>query len=93
MPARLAQRALSLAPGLAALSVSNAWYGLRPMTADGLPMAGATVIEGLYLHGGHGSLGMQAAPATARWLAHTMIENQPGPEMTWLSPARFSHTL
>jgi D-hydroxyproline dehydrogenase subunit beta len=93
MPARLAQRALSLAPGLATVSVSNAWYGLRPMTADGLPMAGATAIEGLYLHGGHGSLGMQAAPATARWLAQTMIENQARPEMTWLNPARFAHTV
>ncbi len=63
------------------------------MTADGLPVAGATAIEGLYLNGGHGSLGMQAAPATARWLAQTMIENQPRPEMTWLSPARFANTV
>lgn len=93
MPARLAQRALSLAPGLATLGAANAWYGLRPMTADGLPVAGATAIEGLYLHGGHGSLGMQTAPATARWLAQTMIENQPRPEMTWLSPARFANTV
>lgn len=92
MPARLAQRALSLAPGLATVGVSNAWYGLRPMTVDGLPVAGSTAIEGLYLHGGHGSLGMQAAPATARWLAQAIVENQSSPEMTWLNPARFDNT-
>ncbi len=35
----------------------------------------------------------QAAPASTRWLAQTMIENQPRPEMTWLSPARCAHTV
>jgi len=35
----------------------------------------------------------QAAPASARWRAHTMIENQPRPVMTWLSPARCAHTV
>jgi glycine/D-amino acid oxidase-like deaminating enzyme len=90
MPSRLAGRALALAPGLKNLSVANSWYGLRPMTADGLPIAGATAIEGLYLHGGHGSLGMQAAPATARWLAESLVESHSGSQMAWLSPERLN---
>jgi D-amino-acid dehydrogenase len=38
------------------------------MTPDGLPLVGATAVEGLYLHSGHGSIGMQSAPWTARLL-------------------------
>jgi glycine/D-amino acid oxidase-like deaminating enzyme len=47
---------------------------------------GATVIDGLYLHSGHGSIGMQSAPWTARLLAEGM--NGTGvPER--LNPKRF----
>jgi glycine/D-amino acid oxidase-like deaminating enzyme len=41
------------------------------MTPDGLPVA-RQLDENLWVHGGHGSLGMQAAPATARRLAEEM---------------------
>jgi glycine/D-amino acid oxidase-like deaminating enzyme len=89
-PQRLARRALELAPGLDQVEVADAWYGFRPMMADGLPVAGETPIGGLYVHGGHGSLGMQAAPATARWLAERMTGTQATDERPWLNPMRFS---
>src|SRR5208282_3110984 len=68
MASRIAARALRMIPGLASLRVSNAYPGNRPMLSDGLPVAGRTCIEGLFVHGGMGSIGMAAAPATARWL-------------------------
>lgn len=89
-PRRMAQRALAVAPGLArTAAVTRAWSGLRPMTADGLPVVGPTGIDGLYVHGGHASLGMQAAPATARWLAAAMTGEPADPVLARLHPRRF----
>jgi D-hydroxyproline dehydrogenase subunit beta len=86
MPQRIARRALDLLPGFAELGISSGWYGLRPMTPDGLPLVGATPVDGLYLHAGHGSIGMQSAPWTARLLADVM-SGGPAPEL--FDPARF----
>ena len=57
---------------------------------DGLPLVGTTETEGLYLHAGHGSIGMQAAPATARWLAELVAGDRQAPELSRLRPDRFS---
>jgi sarcosine oxidase subunit beta len=93
-PRRIAERALAVAPGLARrAAVTRAGSGLRPMTPDGLPIAGPTDIEGLYVHGGHASLGMQAAPATARWLAAAMTGEETDPLLARLDPRRFEHDL
>jgi glycine/D-amino acid oxidase-like deaminating enzyme len=90
MPRRLAARALELAPGLArAVGITRAWSGLRPVTPDGLPLVGPAGVEGVYVHGGHASLGMQAAPATARWLAAHMHGEETDPTLEELWPTRF----
>ena len=68
-----AQRALSLLPALAEAQVIEAWSALRPMTPDHRPLAGGTGVAGLYLHGGHGTQGMQWAPATAIDLAAQIV--------------------
>jgi glycine/D-amino acid oxidase-like deaminating enzyme len=86
MPRRIASRALALLPGLAEVSITGGWYGLRPMTPDGRPLVGATGVEGLYVHGGHGSIGMQSAPWTACELVDSMTG---GAQSEQLSPARF----
>jgi glycine/D-amino acid oxidase-like deaminating enzyme len=88
-PRALAARALEFAPGLAqAIGITRAWSGLRPMTPDGLPLAGA-LGDGVYVHGGHASLGMQSAPATARWLAAHMHREPIDPTLEALRPDRF----
>lgn len=86
-PRRIAERVLAVAPGLD-VRVVRAWSGLRPMTPDGLPVAGA--FEGVYVHGGHGSLGMQAAPATAAWLAADLCGEPTPPTYDELRPGRFA---
>ena len=88
MPARIAERAIGLIKGFASMSVDNAWVGNRPMLPDGLPAAGRTPLEGLYVHGGLGSIGMHSGPATARWLAQAVVDGHGDPDMPWLTPAR-----
>jgi D-hydroxyproline dehydrogenase subunit beta len=91
LPARLAARAVAAAPGLAGAGIRRAWSGLRPTAPDGLPVVGRVPgMEGLFVHGGHTSLGMQAAPATAMWLADEIC-GRPVPD--WyraLDPGRFT---
>jgi glycine/D-amino acid oxidase-like deaminating enzyme len=89
VPRDVASRAIALAPGLADAPIRAAWYDHRPMSADGLPIAGPIASRpGLYVHVGHGSLGMQSAPATARWLATRIAGVDGPPELAWLDPAR-----
>jgi glycine/D-amino acid oxidase-like deaminating enzyme len=57
------------------------------MSPDGLPLVGPTGVEGLFVHGGHGSIGMQSAPWTARELAQAMDGGGSPPAQ--FSPARF----
>ena len=89
MPSRIATRALRMIPGLSSLNVRNAYPGNRPMLSDGLPVAGRTPIEGLFVHGGMGSIGMAAAPATARWLVEAVLSGDGDPKQAWLLPNRF----
>ncbi|HLI13135.1 MAG TPA: FAD-dependent oxidoreductase [Alphaproteobacteria bacterium] len=89
MPSRIAARALRMIGGLGSLKVTNAYPGNRPMLSDGLPVAGRTRIEGLFVHGGMGSIGMHAAPATARWLAAAVTRGDGNPKQEWLRPQRF----
>jgi glycine/D-amino acid oxidase-like deaminating enzyme len=89
MASRIAGRALRMLGGLASLAVKNVYPGNRPMLSDGLPVAGRTAVEGLFVHGGLGSIGMAAAPATARWLVEAALAGDGNPAQAWLRPDRF----
>jgi D-hydroxyproline dehydrogenase subunit beta len=89
MASRIAARTLRMLPGLGSPAVKNVYPGNRPMLSDGLPVAGKTPVEGLFLHGGMGSIGMHAAPATARWLAEAVLNGDGNPKKDWLLPTRF----
>jgi D-amino-acid dehydrogenase len=65
------------------------WAGLRPMTADGLPLIGrAPALENVYVATGHGMLGVTLAPATAALLAPLVLEGRSAPELVPFDPAR-----
>jgi glycine/D-amino acid oxidase-like deaminating enzyme len=89
MASRIASRTLRMLPGLGSPQVKNVYPGNRPMLSDGLPVAGATAVEGLFVHGGMGSIGMHAAPATARWLVDAVLSGDGNPPRQWLRPDRF----
>jgi D-amino-acid dehydrogenase len=65
------------------------WAGLRPMTADGLPLIGrAPALDGVFLATGHGMLGVTLAPATAALLAPLVLESAEAPELAPFRPDR-----
>jgi D-amino-acid dehydrogenase len=65
------------------------WAGLRPMTADGLPLIGpAPAVPGVFVATGHGMLGVTLAPATAALLAPLVLEGRTASELEPFRPAR-----
>jgi D-amino-acid dehydrogenase len=65
------------------------WAGLRPMTADGLPLIGrAPALDNAFVATGHGMLGVTLAPASAAALAPLVLEGRIAPELLPFDPAR-----
>jgi D-amino-acid dehydrogenase len=65
------------------------WAGLRPATADGLPLIGAVPgCDGIFVAAGHGMLGVTLAPATAALLAPLVLEGRVAPELEPFLPGR-----
>jgi D-amino-acid dehydrogenase len=65
------------------------WAGLRPATADGLPLIGELPgHDGLFVATGHGMLGVTLAPATASLLAPLVLERKEAPELAPFAPGR-----
>ena len=65
------------------------WAGLRPATADGLPLIGMLPGHpGLFVASGHGMLGITLAPATAALLAPLVLEGSMAPELQPFAPGR-----
>jgi D-amino-acid dehydrogenase len=65
------------------------WAGLRPMTADGLPLIGRSPAEDkVFVATGHGMLGVTLAPATAALLAPFVLEGIAARELEPFDPGR-----
>jgi len=60
------------------------WSGLRPMTADSLPLLGATHVDGLWLNTGHGSFGFTLSCGSGRVVADLISGRAPAIELTGL---------
>jgi glycine/D-amino acid oxidase-like deaminating enzyme len=88
VPRKLLRDAIRLVPRLAEAEVLSAWWGIRPMTPDGLPIVGPAA-EGLYVATGHGSLGVTLAGGTAQLVSSMILDQHthidPGP----FAPRRF----
>ncbi len=86
----LRNRALEIAPGLADLEIRDAWVGLRPVAADGLPVLGAVPgIENLFIATAHYRNGILLAPLTAKILADTISENKNSDYLNFFGLRRF----
>ncbi|MBF0176391.1 MAG: glycine oxidase ThiO [Magnetococcales bacterium] len=62
---RITHMAVELVPGLGEARLLDTWSGLRPSPADGLPLLGASPIQGLYHATGHYRNGILLTPVTA----------------------------
>jgi D-amino-acid dehydrogenase len=69
-------------------SISDVWVGPRPVTADGLPLIGATRQAGVYVAGGHGMWGMTLGPATGRLLAEFIAKGERPAALRQFDPCR-----
>jgi D-amino-acid dehydrogenase len=61
-------------------AAAKPWCGLRPMSADGVPIIGRTRISNLWVNTGHGHLGWTMAAGSGELLADLMSEETPGIE-------------
>lgn len=64
------------------------WVGSRPLSADGLPLIGATATPGVYVGGGHGMWGLTLGPLTGELLAEEITTGRPPALTAGLDPLR-----
>ncbi|MEF8841204.1 MAG: FAD-dependent oxidoreductase [Haloarculaceae archaeon] len=84
--------ALDVVPGLAEAAIGEIRVGLRPGSADGLPVCGRVPgVEGAYLATGHGPTGLQMGPYTGRQVARLVRGEPLETDMDAFSPARFEN--
>lgn len=87
----LRENAYRIAPNLVNLEIADAWAGLRPFAADGLPVLGAFAgIENLFAATAHYRNGILLAPLTAQILAGKILENSDSEFLEIFSPRRFA---
>ena len=67
----------SLFPEVTLPADVSPWCGLRPMSADGMPIIDETPMPGLFVNSGHGALGWTLACGSARLLSNIVIGKQP----------------
>ncbi|HEV8018739.1 MAG TPA: D-amino acid dehydrogenase [Steroidobacteraceae bacterium] len=84
----LVQRLLPNRPQLSP-EKARAWCGLRPVSADGVPIIGATRIPNLLVNSGHGPLGWTMAAGSAQLLTDIVSENSPAIDPAPYAWARF----
>ncbi len=81
--------ALSIMPGLAHATFESTWAGFRPAPRDGLPLIGATPVDGLFVASGHHRNGILLAPVTADLLADAVLGRVSALDPTPFRPDRF----
>jgi D-amino-acid dehydrogenase len=83
--------ALRVAPGLAAAEIREIRVGLRPFSADALPVLGPVPgAAGVFLVTGHGPSGLTLGPYSGKIVAAQMLGKPPETDLTPFSIARFA---
>lgn len=82
--------AMRLFPGVRNFRLRRAWAGLRPDTADHLPILGQGEIENLVFATGHFRNGILLAPITAQLISELMLQNSPSRPLDAYHPTRFA---
>ncbi len=86
--AGLCAEASALVPTLAGWPLHSAWAGLRPVSADGLPLLGRVPgWDNVHVATGHGRNGILLTPITGALLADHLLHDAPPPAA--FDPTRF----
>jgi glycine/D-amino acid oxidase-like deaminating enzyme len=88
VPREILRHAALWIPGLAEARVLGAWWGIRPMSPDGLPLIGP-VRPGLHVATGHGPYGVMLAAGTADLAASLVLGEEPFTDPKPFDPLRF----
>lgn len=87
--AALLEEACALWPPLRAARVVETWAGLRPGSADGLPVMGPAGAPNCWIAAGHFRNGILLAPATARLIKQLIAGEAPAVAVEAFDAARF----
>lgn len=86
----LTRSAETIAPQLSGLKIADKWSGLRPRSADGLPVLGRLVgLGGLYFATGHYRNGILLAPRTGETIARAIVDGVDSSYFDVFGPDRF----
>jgi glycine/D-amino acid oxidase-like deaminating enzyme len=88
VPREIVRQATRWMPGLVETRVLGAWWGIRPMSPDGVPLIGQ-VREGLYVATGHGPYGVMLAAGTGELAASLVLGEEPFTDPKPFDPLRF----
>ncbi len=89
----LLESAMLLIPALREFEIGEIWSGLRPDTADHLPIIGPSGIDNLFLATGHFRNGILLAPITAKLIAETIFSGNTPTELGAFSIDRFTSPM
>jgi glycine oxidase len=87
--ASLIAAAVELVPSLEGFEIAEAWSGLRPDTADHLPVMGHSGIKDLFIASGHFRNGILLAPVTAELMCELIITGRAPEELQPFGVERF----
>jgi glycine oxidase len=79
-----------IAPFVKSLKFRRAWSGLRPDTADHLPILGCGPIPNLFFATGHFRNGILLAPITAQLISEFILKGSPSRPLDAYHPTRFA---
>jgi glycine oxidase len=85
----LLRDASELVPGVSEFVIDEFSAGLRPATADNLPVIGASSVPGLHWAVGHRRGGILLAPVTAELVVGSLLGDQQDPLAPAFAPSRF----
>jgi len=71
-------------------AAAKPWCGLRPMSADGVPIIGPTPLANLFVNTGHGHLGWTMAAGSGKLLADLLSSVRPALDPAPYAMARFT---
>jgi glycine oxidase len=78
-------------PSLKEWKIAEHWAGLRPCSADGLPLLGPSAVEGLFIASGQNRNGILFAPAVAEILCGLVLGRSM--DASAFDPRRFAGPL
>jgi glycine oxidase len=87
---QLLMDAVKLIPSMGSYEIVEAWSGLRPDTADHLPVIGCTDVANLLIATGHFRNGILLAPVTAEAVTEMIISDRVPAEIETFGIERFA---